>query len=109
MTRPPPRSTLFPYTTLFRSRCLNSQVPYATQSHHGRLQPTVNESGWSSHENGSGGNQNQSMDSSGFDHPATHPGQADQVTTEIRTPRSDTPPAGGAAAQIGRASCRERV
>src|SRR5436189_3792067 len=27
MTRRPPRSTLFPYTTLFRSRAINRQAP----------------------------------------------------------------------------------
>src|SRR5207245_4511234 len=27
MVRPPPRSTLFPYTTLFRSRCLRRHRP----------------------------------------------------------------------------------
>src|SRR5207237_1526923 len=29
MTRPPPRSTLFPYTTLFRSRSLDFDVPWS--------------------------------------------------------------------------------
>src|ERR1035441_3080310 len=31
MIRPPPRSTLFPYTTLFRSRLYNTPWPYSTR------------------------------------------------------------------------------
>src|SRR2546430_13554523 len=30
MIRPPPRSTLFPYTPLFRSRVLEAMLPYFT-------------------------------------------------------------------------------
>src|SRR5437762_11472077 len=33
MIRPPPRSTLFPYTTLFRSRHVESLLPLAHWSH----------------------------------------------------------------------------
>src|SRR5438034_7077418 len=32
MLRPPPRSTLFPYTTLFRSNSLHSREPAAAQA-----------------------------------------------------------------------------
>src|SRR5438093_10111055 len=32
MIRPPPRSTLFPYTTLFRSRSLNDHEGWQTES-----------------------------------------------------------------------------
>src|SRR5436190_9884129 len=34
MLRPPPRSTLFPYTTLFRSPHFNEEVPHAAPRDH---------------------------------------------------------------------------
>src|SRR5436190_9115037 len=37
MTRPPPRSTLFPYTTLFRSECQSSHVGRSSED--GRVSP----------------------------------------------------------------------
>src|SRR5690554_8011722 len=37
MTRRPPRSTLFPYTTLFRSRELRSELTYVISNRDGRL------------------------------------------------------------------------
>src|SRR5688572_31943882 len=36
MLRPPPRSTLFPYTTLFRSRVLFGQTMYVNGQPHGQ-------------------------------------------------------------------------
>src|SRR2546426_6703631 len=35
MIRRPPRSTLFPYTTLFRSRCSPADSPVSTLAHRG--------------------------------------------------------------------------
>src|SRR3712207_6941217 len=35
MIRRPPRSTLFPYTTLFRSDVLDAQVRHPEERHHG--------------------------------------------------------------------------
>src|SRR5690242_20783783 len=43
MIRRPPRSTLFPYTTLFRSRCARARggLRDARQDHHARLRHAV--------------------------------------------------------------------
>src|SRR5438445_9355556 len=37
MIRRPPRSTLFPYTTLFRSTCRNADTPQRVHPHHAPL------------------------------------------------------------------------
>src|SRR5690348_17906226 len=39
MTRPPPRSTLFPYTTLFRSRTANGEARRRHHRRHQALEP----------------------------------------------------------------------
>src|SRR5256885_12065783 len=39
MIRRPPRSTLFPYTTLFRSRCPNREQPREPDAHRVRREP----------------------------------------------------------------------
>src|SRR3989449_6974867 len=41
MIRRPPRSTLFPYTTLFRSRFAVTHVPLAVVQHHHHRPPRV--------------------------------------------------------------------
>src|SRR5436309_11755919 len=37
MIRRPPRSTLFPYTTLFRSRAKNKSIRHLTDNYHGTI------------------------------------------------------------------------
>src|SRR5947199_1313637 len=43
MTRPPPRSTLFPYTTLFRSSYVRGETPPRLAAGEDELQPGVQE------------------------------------------------------------------
>src|SRR5260370_31952060 len=55
MIRRPPRSTLFPYTTLFRSSCSSRYVRYRTASSGPRLIPKLLATATTSSTSGSGG------------------------------------------------------
>src|SRR3712207_8126657 len=52
MIRRPPRSTLFPYTTLFRSRCRPFSQPVAASGEHGGLRDRLGDSDSGEYGNG---------------------------------------------------------
>src|SRR5438552_11827578 len=81
MTRRPPGSTLFPYTTLFRSRSTGTTGPTPTPTHtrnRGHVLPQ-----------GTQGGQGKCLPRSGASHPLREPGAArrsEEHTSELQSP-----------------------